>query len=121
MNDALRNLIGMTLLFIGMLQKFRSDALGINAAGHKMMASVPQYTNDFSRQRFIQKLDYRLAVGTIAFGHSTILDVLPGAFAQSFNISEKWFVSHSPHSLLVNLVVLEYYSKAPRISTKDSD
>jgi hypothetical protein len=58
------------------------------------MTTVSKRTNDLGCERFVQEFDYGFAVGAIALRDSTILDVLSGAFAQSFDISEKWLISH---------------------------
>jgi hypothetical protein len=58
------------------------------------MAPVAEDTNDLGCERFVQKFDYGFAVRAITRCDSTILDVLSGALAQSFDISEKWLISH---------------------------
>jgi hypothetical protein len=63
------------------------------------MPFVPQDTNDFSRQRLVQKFHDSFAIRAVTFRDSAILDVLSRAFAQSFDVSEKWLIRHSPHSL----------------------
>src|SRR5262245_10444616 len=63
------------------------------------MPTVPKRTNNLGCKRFVQKLHYSLTICAIAFRDSTILDVSSGAIAQSFDISEKWFICHEPHSL----------------------
>src|SRR5271165_7635858 len=45
LNDAFRNLIGMTLLFVGMGQEFSGDALRMDATGHEVVAPVAQDTD----------------------------------------------------------------------------
>jgi hypothetical protein len=67
------------------------------------MTFVSQHANNLCRQCLIQQLYNSFAVGAVALSHSSILDVLPGTFAQSFDVSEKWLISHSPHSLILNL------------------
>jgi hypothetical protein len=62
------------------------------------MPSIAKHANDLGCERFVQKFDYGFAVGAIALRDSTILDVLSGALAQSLDISEKWLISHGPHS-----------------------
>src|SRR2546423_4111035 len=66
----------------------------MDAAGHKVMSLVAQHANDFCCQRFVQKLDHRFAIGFVAFGDRAILDMFARAFAQSLNVSQKWFISH---------------------------
>src|SRR5215213_1339400 len=84
----------MSLLFVGMLKKLRGHTLSVDSRGHKIMPSIPQRTHDLSCQRFVQKLDYCFAIGAVTFGHRSVFDVLSCAFAQSFDVSEKWFISH---------------------------
>src|SRR5678816_1848202 len=92
------NLIGMSLLFVRVLKEFGGDALRIDAGSHEIMTTVAKHANDLGCERFVQKFDYGFAVSAIALRDSTILDVLSGAFAQSLDISEKWLISHEPHS-----------------------
>src|SRR5687767_2882075 len=99
LNYSLRNLIRMPLLVVGMLQKLRRHTFSMNARRHEVMSLVAQHANDFGRQRLVQKFNYGFAISSIAFGNSAILDMFSGAFAQSFYVSEKWFISHSTHSL----------------------
>src|SRR5262245_8511030 len=84
----------MALFFVGVLQKLRGNAFGVNTGSHEIMAPVAEYTNDLGCERFVQKFDYGFAIRVITRCDSTILDVLSGAFAQSFDISEKWLISH---------------------------
>jgi hypothetical protein len=58
------------------------------------MTTVSKHTHDLGRQRFVQKFDYGFAVRAVALRNSTILDVLSGALAQSFDVSEKWLICH---------------------------
>src|SRR2546423_6951132 len=66
----------------------------MDTASHKVMSLVAQHANDFCRQRVIQKLNNRFAVSFIAFGNCSVFDVFSRAFAQSLNVSQKWFISH---------------------------
>jgi hypothetical protein len=67
------------------------------------MSFVAQNANDFSCQSLVQQFDNSLSISSIAFRNSAILNMFPGAFAQSFYVSEKWFIGHSTHSLNMNL------------------
>jgi hypothetical protein len=58
------------------------------------MTFIPEYAHDLSGERFVQKFNYRFAIGGVALGHGAVLDVLPCALAQSFDVSEKWFSGH---------------------------
>src|ERR1700741_4206203 len=93
----------MSLLFVCMLQKFRRHTFGVYSAGHEIMASIPEHTNNLGCQCLVQKFDYSFTICAVSFGDSTILDVLSGAIAQRFDISEKWFICHESHSLYLNL------------------
>src|SRR5689334_21223171 len=93
----------MALLVVGVLQKLGGHTLSVDAGSHEIIASVTQYTNDLSCQCFVQHLDHCSAVGAVALGHSSIVDMLSGAFAQSLDISEKWFISHGLTPCLMNL------------------
>jgi hypothetical protein len=66
------------------------------------MPSVTKSANDLGCERFIQKFYNSLTICAISFRDSTIFDVLSGAIAQSLDISEKWLISHEPHSLIMN-------------------
>src|SRR5690349_15959981 len=66
------------------------------------MSLVAQHANDFRSQGFVQKFDDSFAVGSVALGNGAVLDVFPRALTQSLNVSEKWFISHSTHSLNLN-------------------
>jgi len=67
------------------------------------MSLIPKHANDLSCQRFVQKFDYSFAIGAVALSNGAILDVFPCAFAQSLYVSEKWLISHSTHSLNIDL------------------
>jgi hypothetical protein len=58
------------------------------------MPLVSQHANDLSRQRLVQKFDHRIAIRFIALGHGAVLNMFARACAQSFDVSQKWFVSH---------------------------
>src|SRR5215470_10902324 len=93
------NLVSVSLLFVGMLQEFSRHALGVDSSRHEIMAPVPEHTDNFSCERLVQKFHNGFTICAVPFRDSTILDVLSGAIAQSFDISEKWFICHEPHSL----------------------
>src|SRR2546425_8272153 len=74
----------------------------MNARRHEIMPLITQYADNLGRQGLVQKLYHRLAVSTIAFSYGAFLNVLSRAFAQSFDVSQKWFVSHSVTPSLVH-------------------
>src|SRR5713101_820196 len=84
----------MPLFFIRVLQKLGRDSFGINSGSHEIMPLVTQHTDDLRRQRFIQQLGHSPAIGLVALGYRTLLNVLARSFTQSFDVSQKWFVSH---------------------------
>src|SRR5689334_1378953 len=92
------NLIRVSLLVVRMLKKLSGHAFSMDTAGHEIMTFIPQYTYDFSRQRLVQYFDCCFAIGAVTLRYGSILDVLSRAFAQSLDVSEKWFISHGPHS-----------------------
>ena len=54
LNDAVRYLIRVPLLIIGMLQKLCGHALGVNSRSHKIVALVTQDADNFGGQRLVQ-------------------------------------------------------------------
>src|SRR6185503_6784835 len=89
----------MPLLVVRMFKKFSGHAFRMYSSGHEIMTFIPQDTNDFGRQRFVQEFYNSFAICAVTFGDSTIFDVLSRAFTQSLDVSEKWLISHRPHSL----------------------
>ena len=87
-------IIGVSLLFVGVLQEFCRHTLSVDSRSHKIMALIAEYANDLSRQRIVQDFDHSLPVGGITFGYRTPLDVLAGALAKRLDVSQKWFISH---------------------------
>jgi hypothetical protein len=47
----------MSLLFVGMLQKFSRGGLAVDAAGHVVVKTVTQHADDLGRQCLVQDLD----------------------------------------------------------------
>jgi hypothetical protein len=58
------------------------------------MPFITQNADDLGGQRFVQEFDYRFAIRRVPFSDCAVLDVLARTFAQSFDISEKWFIGH---------------------------
>jgi hypothetical protein len=67
------------------------------------MTFIPQYTDDFGRQRLVQKFHYCFAIRAVTLGYGSILDVLSRALSQSLDVSEKWFISHGLTPSIMNL------------------
>jgi hypothetical protein len=55
---------------------------------------VSQDADDFSGQRFVEKLDGSFAISLVPFSDCAVFDMLSRALAQSFDVSEKWFICH---------------------------
>src|SRR5229473_1979383 len=85
----------MALFFIGMLQKLRGHTFSVDPGRHKVMAFVAQDANNLGRQRFVEQLYDSLTVGLVSFGYRAIFDVLACPFAESFDVGQKRFISHS--------------------------
>jgi hypothetical protein len=66
----------------------------MNTGSHEIVPFISQDADDLCRQGFVQKFNYGFAIGAVAFGYSAVLDVLPRSLAQSFDVSEKWFICH---------------------------
>ena len=81
LHDALRDLVGMSLFFVRMVEKFLSDTLRMNAACHEMMTPVAQYTHEFRCQRIIEQLEYDFAVRGVARCNGPLIEVLASALA----------------------------------------
>ena len=80
-------LLGTTLLFFGMFEKFRRHGLRVDAIGHVVVAFIAQDTDDFGGQRFIEQADGSLYISLVALGDGAVLNVLPGAAADLFDIT----------------------------------
>src|SRR6185503_20438477 len=88
-------------LFVGsVLEKLSRDTFGVNPVRHEVVPLVPQHADDFGRQRFVQNFIYGFAVRGVALGDRALLDMLAGAFAQSFDVGQKWFISHGSDSFI---------------------
>jgi hypothetical protein len=85
----------MALFFVGVLQKLCGYTFSVDSRGHEVVPFVSQNTHQLSSQRFIEKLDYSFPIRRITLGHGAIFDMLACALTQSFDVSEKWFLSHS--------------------------
>src|SRR5712692_9258495 len=94
LHDARGNLIGVALFVVCVLQKFGRDAFSMNSRSHEIMALVAQHANNLRRQSFVQQLHDRLSIRPISFSDRALFDVLARAFAQSLDVSQKWFLRH---------------------------
>jgi hypothetical protein len=59
---------------------------------------VTQHTDYLSGECLIKQFDNRFAIGGVTFGHRSLFDMTARSFAQSFNVSEKWFITHDSFS-----------------------
>ncbi|MCY1540815.1 hypothetical protein D9M68_764760 [compost metagenome] len=94
LDDALGDLVGVALLFIGVGQEFFGHALRVRPLRHEVVAAIAQHADDFRGQRVVEQLQHRLAVRRIARGHGTLVDVLAGALAQGLDVGEERLVGH---------------------------
>ena len=62
LHDALRDLVGMALFFVRVVEKLLGHALRMNSTRHEVMAPVAQNTHEFRRKGVIQKLEYCITV-----------------------------------------------------------
>src|SRR5678809_731752 len=100
----------MALFFVRVLQEFGGNAFSIDAGGHEIMPFVSKHADQLGGERFIQDSDRCPQISGITFSNGSVFNVLTCAFAQSFNVSEKWFIRHGTHSLNQILGVQGYYS-----------
>jgi hypothetical protein len=100
--DTLRDQVGVSLLFVGVLQKLGRNTLGVDAASHEIVTLVAQHANNLGGQRFVQNLDDGVAVSGVPFGDRALFDMFPGALAQCFDVGKKRFFSHGLCSSLVS-------------------
>jgi hypothetical protein len=104
LDDPSRDLIGVLLLFIRMLEKLRRRSLSVDARRHEVLSLVSEHADYFSRQCFVQNANNRLAIGTVTLGDSALLDVPPSTVAKRFDVAQKRLLCHgelsSPAALL---------------------
>src|SRR3954468_10987806 len=89
LRDALGDLVGVLLLLLGVLEKFRRHALRVDALRHEVMALVAQRADDLGGERLVQELQHHAAVGVVAGSHRPFGDVLPGTPAQRLDVGEE--------------------------------
>ena len=81
LHDARRDLVGVTLLFVRMIEEFLRNALRVDAARHEVMTAVTQDAHELGRQRVVEELEDHFAVGGIPCRDGTLLDALAGTLA----------------------------------------
>ena len=84
--DALRDLVRMLLLFLGVLEKLRLHRLRVNPRRHEVVKFVPQHAHELRRERLVQDGDGLLAIETIVLRHGAVGDVLPCAIAKLLDL-----------------------------------
>src|SRR5688572_1205358 len=89
LRDARRDLVGMLLLVVGVLEELRRHALGVDALRHEVMALVAQRADDLGRERLVEELEDHAAVGVVPGSHRALRDVLPGPPAQRLDVGEE--------------------------------
>ena len=87
--DALRDLVHVARLFLGVLREFRLDAFAGNAGGGHRVHGVAQHANDLGREHRLQNLDGLLHVALIGEGHAAAGNIFAGALAQRLDVGEK--------------------------------
>ncbi|MNN44362.1 hypothetical protein D3C81_1586490 [compost metagenome] len=88
LDDALGQFAGMCLLLLRVFQELALDCVGQHALGHEVVPVVAQHAYIFGGQRVVEQLDHHLAVGAVAVGDRSVLDVLPCPLAQGLAIAD---------------------------------
>jgi hypothetical protein len=90
----LGDLVGVTLLLNRMLEKFLTDGLGMNTAGHEVVTSIAKDTDDLGRQCLVQDSHCGLKIRLIALCDGTLLDMLASAQPECFNVGKELILHH---------------------------
>ena len=61
----------------------------VDAIRHVIVTFVTQYTDNLSRQGFVQQLEYGLAVCCVSRRNGTAFDVLARTLAQRLNVGQR--------------------------------
>ena len=86
LHDARRDLVGVPLLFVRMLEELLGHALRMNTSRHEVMATIAQDADQFRRQRIVQQLEHDVAVGRVARGNGAFIDTGAGADAHGHKV-----------------------------------
>src|SRR5471030_110998 len=89
LGDALRDHVGVLLLFAGVLRELVGHRLRVDARGHVVMALVAQHADDLGRQRVVQQLDGGVDVAAVGLGDGTLLDVFARPALDLFDVGEE--------------------------------
>ncbi|KAG1535367.1 hypothetical protein G6F50_015326 [Rhizopus delemar] len=71
-----------------MLEELGLDRVGQHALGHEVVPVVAQHAHILGGQGIVEQLDHHLAVGAVAVGDRTILDVAPGTVTQGLAVAD---------------------------------
>ena len=86
LGDSFRDLVGMLLFFMGVFKELFCDRLGMNSAGHIVVAFITQNADQFGGQSLVEDANHRLPVCAIVFRDSAVLHVQPGAATYFLNV-----------------------------------
>ncbi len=85
----------MLLFLLGVFQELLGRHFGADALGAIVVALVAQGADNLGGQGLVENLYHIIPIGLVALGDSPLLNVLPGAFAQGFNIGQKRLIGHN--------------------------
>ena len=83
---SLRDLIGVSLLLIGVFKKFLRHRLRVDAFRHVVVALVPENAHNFGRERLVEDPDDRFPVPPVVRRHCTFHNLLTRAPSNLFDI-----------------------------------
>jgi len=86
LGDTRGNLTSVGLLLVRVLQELLGDRIGVDAGGHEVVALVAQHTDDLGGERFVEQLEDGITIRAITLGDRALLDVLPRALPQCFDV-----------------------------------
>jgi hypothetical protein len=89
LHDAGRDLVGVRLLLVRVLEELGRHRLRVDAGRHVEVPLVAQDAHDLGGQRLVQDLHDGLAVGLVAFRDGTVLDVLARPLPQRLDVGEE--------------------------------
>ncbi len=89
LRDALRDLVRVTLLLVGVGQELLRHRLRVDTAGHEVVAAVAQHAHDLGGQRVVEQANHRLAIAAITLGHGAIENVLARAAPELLHVSQE--------------------------------
>ncbi len=108
LGDSLRNPICVGLFFVGVLEEFLGDRLGVDAARHEIVVSIAEHADDFGGEDFIEHGDDALAVSEVGPGDGALGHMLSGAFSDGFEVGLEGFF-HGKGLWLVGVVEAYFF------------